>query len=165
MHRIAAVHKARHGLDLVIGDHLDEAGDNEGENETAKTSYRARGFRNLAKNLHVPLLLAHQLNRDLEKRADKRPVLSDLRQSGVVEAVARSVWFLHRPFVYSGDATEENDLELIVAKTNHGREGTIKLWCDMSRMFMRGYNADETPPQQGRQLRPVRDSAAGRDEW
>jgi replicative DNA helicase len=156
MHRIAAAHQAKHGLDLVIVDHLDEAGDNTGENETANTSARARGLRNLAKNLHVPMLLAHQLNRDLEKRADKRPQLSDLRQSGVVEAVARAVWFLYRPFVYSGDTNEEHVLELIVAKTNHGRPGTIRLWCDMSRMFMRGHDPGDTPPQvAGSNLRPV----------
>jgi replicative DNA helicase len=157
MHRIAAAHQAQHGLDLVIVDHLDEAGDTTGENETANTSARARGLRNLAKNLHVPMLLAHQLNRDLEKRADKRPALSDLRQSGVVEAVARAVWFLYRPFVYSGDTNEEHALELIVAKSNHGRTGTIRLWCDMSRMYMRGHDANETPPQrvEQRELRPV----------
>lgn len=133
-----AAHRARHGLDLVIIDHLLEVRD-DGENETQRVAAAATGIRDMAKELNIPVLLATQLNRDVEKRADKRPQLSDLKQAGRIEEVARAVWFLYRDGYYRGD-DEAREIELIVAKTNHGRTGAVRLWGDLSRMFVRGWD-------------------------
>ena len=132
--QLAAAHANLHGLDLLIVDHLAEV-DEEGENETAMVTHAAQAFRDCAKELNIPALVVHQLNRNVEHRGDKRPTLSDLRQSGGVEQVARSVWFSYRPHYYNEDA-DAHEFQLIVAKANHGRTGTVKLWCDLSRMYI-----------------------------
>lgn len=84
----------------------------------------SRGLKLLAKELHVPVLALHQLNRQSEMRSGRRPVLSDLRESGAVEQDADAVWLLHRD-----DADEERrfELEVHVAKNRHGRTGSVFL--------------------------------------
>lgn len=140
--QLSASHKNLHGLDLLVVDHLGEVSDT-GENETSITTNAARAFRDIAKELNIPVLLAHQLNRKVEERTDKRPNLGDLRQSGAIEAIARFVWFLYRPGYYKQDGENDNDLQLIVAKASHGVTGTLRLWCDLSRMYIRGWEYGE----------------------
>jgi replicative DNA helicase len=153
-------HHRKHGVDLVIIDHLGEIDDDgSSETETIATTRACKAVRNLALEMDIPIILGHQLNRKNEERSDKRPQLADLRQSGSVEAIARNVWFLYRPGFYSGDDADRR-LELIVAKTNHGRTGTLEFWLDLSRMFTRDwdvFNDGAFYPPKGGEMKPVRD--------
>jgi replicative DNA helicase len=136
--QIAASHKIVHGLDLLIVDHLHEVAD-KGENETIITTKAAQTFRDIAKDLNIPVLLISQLNREVESARDRRPLLKHLRQSGAIEAVARVVWFMYREGYYT---KEENrrDAEWIIAKANYGRTGVVRTWMNMSRMYIRDWN-------------------------
>lgn len=113
------------GLYRMSPDH-DTRGD-----ETAAYSQIARGLKTAARTLRVPILATHQLNRELEKRPDKRPILSDLRQSGRIEEEADTVVFLYRPVVY--DNTQDPGLAYsIVAKNRDGDVGVSPLHFEAS---------------------------------
>ncbi len=135
-------HRDKHGIDLLVIDHLLELQD-EGESETASVSHAARGCRDIAKELDIPVLLAHQLNRKVEDRADKRPALADLKQTGKVEEVARTVWFLYRPGYYEADGDDRRDIQLIIAKANHGKTGMAKMWGNLAEMYIRGWEHED----------------------
>lgn len=137
--QIVITHKMFHGVDVVIVDHLGEVKD-KGANDTEIVSNATQAFRDIAKDLNIPVLLASQLNRGVESRPDHRPMLSDLKQSGKIEETARSVWFLYRPGYYEADGEDRRDLHLIVAKSNHGKTGLVKLNIDLSRMYVRGWD-------------------------
>ncbi len=139
--QIVISHKMYHGLDLVIIDHLGEVND-EGDSDTQITSNATKAFRDLAKDLDIPVLLASQLNRKVEERKDKRPILSDLKNSGKIEEAARVVWFLYRPGYYESDGEDWRELELLVSKANHGKTGTLRLFSDLSRMHVRGWDPE-----------------------
>ena len=141
IHARAANLRETNGLDLVIIDHLMEV-KAEGESDTARVSNAVEGIRDIVKELNIPGLLLHQLNRGVEMRADKRPTMADLKQTGRVEEVCRAAWFLYRPAYYDGDDLDRRDIQLIVGKANHGRTGTVKLWGDLSRMYIRGWDRD-----------------------
>jgi replicative DNA helicase len=81
----------------------------------------------MAKDLNVPVILLSQLSRGPESRTDKRPMLSDLRESGSIEQDADIVLFLYRDSYYNKASTEKNMSECIVAKNRHGETGTVKL--------------------------------------
>ena len=109
------------GLDLVIVDYLQlMTGDGRMENREQEVSQISRSLKVLARELRVPVLAAAQLSRAVEQRADKRPVLSDLRESGGLEQNADVVMFIHRPEMYGGDAAAANVAEIIVAKHRNG---------------------------------------------
>lgn len=139
--QIASAHYAMHGLDLVVLDHLGEFADT-GESETSITTRATMRVRDIAKDLNIPVVLMCQLNRNVEARADKRPILSDLRQSGGIEQAGRNVWFLYRPAYYlpPSEAEGRHDLELLVAKASHSKTGRLKMWADMSRMYTRSWD-------------------------
>jgi len=137
--QIAALHKQVHGLDLLVVDHLGELTD-DGDNQTQSVENAAKGLRDIAKELQIPVLLACQLNRQVENRKDKRPTLYDLRQSGAIEQIARVVWFMYRRGYYRQGCEDDPDTQLIVAKATHGKTGTIRLWADMARMYLRGWD-------------------------
>jgi replicative DNA helicase len=151
--QVAAMHKDLHGLDLLIVDHLGEIPE-KGDSLTAQTERAAKGCRDIAKQLGIPALLGVQLNRDVEKRTNHRPVLSDLRQSGAIEQVARCVWMLYRPGYYS-EEDESRQMELIITKANHGKTGSAKMWADMSQMFIRGWRHEDGPFDGNRQMAPA----------
>jgi replicative DNA helicase len=136
--QIAAAQYATHGLDLLIIDHLHEVTD-QGESETVITSHASQNFRNIAKDLNIPVLLIAQLNRKLEERKDKHPTLADLRQSGTIEQVARWVWFLFRESYYTKE-THRRDLEWDIAKANQGRTGMVKMWTNLPKMYARDWD-------------------------
>ena len=144
-------HRDKEGLDLLVIDHLAEI-DEPGDSDTQSTSRAMRGIRDLTKELGVPTLLLHQLNRKVEDRVSKVPILSDLKQSGKVEEAARFIGFLCRPGYYEGDGLR-HDLQFHVAKANHGCTGMVKLWCDLSRMYIRGWDP-ETDGEFPTQLAP-----------
>ena len=81
----------------------------------------------MAKELNVPVVCLSQLNRSNESRMDKRPMLSDLRESGAIEQDADVVLFLHREGYYDKEAEDANLAECIVAKNRHGATGTVEL--------------------------------------
>ncbi len=119
--------KRRDTLDIVIIDYLQLI-----ESEDAKLpreqqiSSITRRLKFLAKELHIPVIALAQLNRGLEQREDKRPKLSDLRESGAIEQDADIVMFLHRPEAYDPE-DRPGEADLIVAKNRHGPIGTVEL--------------------------------------
>jgi replicative DNA helicase len=139
--QIVITHKMFHGLDLLMVDHLGEVYD-DGDSDTAIITSATKTFRDIAKDLALPTVLLCQLNRKVEERKGNRPVLSDLKQSGKIEEAARNVWFIFRPGYYEPDGDEWRELELIVAKANHGKTGTLRLFSDLSRMYIRGWSPE-----------------------
>ncbi len=97
------------------------------ENRTTEVGEISRAMKIMAKELNVPVVCCAQLSRAAEQRQDKRPMLSDLRESGAIEQDADIVLFLYREGYYNRDSEEANTAECIVAKNRHGSTGTIKL--------------------------------------
>ena len=121
-----------HGLDLIIVDYMQlmNAGGQYQNNRVQEISFISRALKELARELNVPLLSAAQLSRAVEQRQDKRPVLSDLRESGSIEQDSDIVMFLYRDSVYN-EATEfPNQADIIIAKHRNGPTGTVSLYFD-----------------------------------
>lgn len=117
-----------HHLDFVIIDYLQlMSGDKRNENRVQEVSYISRNLKILARELNVPVLAASQLSRAIEQRADHRPLLSDLRESGSLEQDADIVMFIHRPQMDSPDDPMKNVTEIIVAKHRNGPVGSVQL--------------------------------------
>ena len=117
-----------YGLDLVIIDYLQlMGGDNRTDNRVQEVSHISRSLKVLARELNVPVLAAAQLSRAVEQRTDKRPVLSDLRESGSLEQDADIVMFIYRPDQYEKDTVKQNVAEIIVAKHRNGPVGSVEL--------------------------------------
>jgi replicative DNA helicase len=117
-----------YGLDLVIIDYLQlMSGDMRNENRVQEVSLISRNLKVLARELNVPVLAAAQLSRAVEQRSDKRPVLSDLRESGSLEQDADIVMFIYRPDQYEKDTVKQNVAEIIVAKHRNGPVGSVEL--------------------------------------
>jgi len=117
-----------YGLDLIIVDYLQlMGGDTRNDNRVQEVSYISRNLKVLARELNVPVLTAAQLSRAVEQRQDKRPVLSDLRESGSLEQDADIVMFIYRPDQYEKDTTKQNIAEIIVAKHRNGPVGNVEL--------------------------------------
>lgn len=110
-----------HHLDLVIVDYLQlMTSDYRTDNRVQEVSYISRNLKVLARELNVPVLAAAQLSRAVEQRADKRPILSDLRESGSLEQDSDVVMFIHRPDAQEKDNPRANIAEIIVAKHRNG---------------------------------------------
>lgn len=125
------------GLGLVVIDYIQLASSEEKkQSREMEVSAISGGLRCLAKNLHIPFLILAQLNRELEKRSDKRPMLSDLRESGAIEMDATVVSFLYRESIYCEDCrnpkivcskNHEHDAEFIVGKNRGGTIGSVEI--------------------------------------
>ena len=121
-----------HGLDLVVIDYLQliSAGKNYGANRQQEVSDISRALKLMALELHVPVIALSQLSRSVEQREDKRPLMSDLRESGSIEQDADIVTFLYRDSYYKKEARDSAGAsvsELIIGKHRNGRVGTINL--------------------------------------
>ena len=124
--------KMEEGLDLVVIDYLQLMTTGERiENRVQVISQISRGLKAIAKELDVPVLALSQLSRALEQRPDKRPKLSDLRESGAIEQDADIVMFLYRDYVYNKETENPNLAEVIVSKHRNGPIGVVNLiWKD-----------------------------------
>lgn len=117
------------GLDLIILDYLQlMSRDGKSENATVDLSSITRGLKLLAAELQIPILALSQLSRAVEQRQDKRPLLSDLRQSGSIEQDADVVMFIYRDDKYDENSQRPNEADIIVAKQREGPTGTVTLW-------------------------------------
>lgn len=115
-------------LDLIVVDYLQlMQGDMRNDNRVQEVSYISRNLKVLARELNVPVLAAAQLSRAVEQRADKRPVLSDLRESGSLEQDADIVMFIYRPELYEDDSLKKNIAEIMVSKHRNGPTGSVEL--------------------------------------
>lgn len=121
---------SEYGLDLIMVDYLQlmTAGTARNENRVQEISFISRNLKQLAREINVPLLAAAQLSRAVEQRQDKRPQLSDLRESGSIEQDADVVMFIYRDEVYNENTERPNQADVIIAKHRNGPTGAISLF-------------------------------------
>lgn len=115
------------GLDLIIIDYLQLMQGGRSENRQQEISEISRGLKALAREMNLPIIALSQLSRSVEMRAEKKPQLSDLRESGSLEQDADIVMFLYREEYYNREANNENIAELIIAKNRNGPTTSIRL--------------------------------------
>jgi replicative DNA helicase len=119
--------QAESGLDLIIIDYLQLMSGKRSENRVQEISEISRGLKGLARELNIPVIALSQLSRAVETRADHRPMLSDLRESGSIEQDADIVMFIYREEKYDENSDKKGIAELIVAKHRNGPVGSINL--------------------------------------
>ena len=107
-------------VDFIVIDYLGLLSGYGNKSSYERVSALSRNIKVMATELNVPVLVLVQLNRDSKSRENKRPVLTDIRESGAIEQDAGFVLFAYRDYMFSGDYDKKDDLEIIVAKNRHG---------------------------------------------
>jgi replicative DNA helicase len=128
--RARRLHRQNDGLGLIVIDYIQlmsSTSSKGGENRATEISEISRSLKSLAKELHVPVIALSQLNRSLEQRPNKRPIMSDLRESGAIEQDADLIIFIYRDEVYNPDSGDKGKAEIIVAKQRNGPIGSVNL--------------------------------------
>jgi len=134
--------KMEHGLDLIMIDYLQlMSGDMKNESRQQEISNISRSLKAIAREMDCPVIALSQLSRAPELRADHRPILSDLRESGAIEQDADIVMFLYRDEYYFPDSEKKGLGEIIIAKQRNGETGTIELtWLGEYTKFVNAEN-------------------------
>jgi replicative DNA helicase len=118
----------RDGLGLIIVDYLQLMRADPGtENRVIQIGEMSRGLKILARELNVPVIALSQLSRAVEQRHDKKPVLSDLRESGAIEQDADLVMFIYRDEYYNQDSERQGEADLLISKHRNGALGDVRL--------------------------------------
>lgn len=125
-------------FDIVFLDYLQRLG-TKGENRNQELGFLARELKDLARTHNIPIVVASQLNRQVEYRADKQPKLADLRDSGEIEQEADIVLLLYRDDYYTNSELNESIMTVYVSKNRNGPTGEEKLWYDKARNYFTRY--------------------------
>ncbi|UFJ40424.1 replicative DNA helicase [Brevibacillus humidisoli] len=139
--------QAERGLGMILIDYLQLIhGRGRGENRQQEVSEISRTLKGIARELNVPVIALSQLSRSVEQRQDKRPMMSDIRESGSIEQDADIVAFLYRDDYYNRESESNNTVEVIIAKQRNGPTGTVEL------AFLKEYNKFVSLDRQHREL-------------
>lgn len=152
----ARIVKRKYGLNLLVVDYLGLMTGGPSENRNQEVGSYSRGLKALAKELDIPIIALAQLNRGLENRADKRPSMADLRDSGEIEQDADTIMFLYRDEVYNPDSQAKGICEVLIGKQRQGETGMVPLAYQGEHTafhdLQRGYTPPPVAPRRSRGL-------------